>query len=229
MDADSLSKEILSTISTKSVWKRDVFELTKKKFAELKAVLKAEVEGWATEMKEIDERLEIIYRDTGSYYAQATVAGDILIFTMHTNVFRFPEDSIYRRSSYIKDDPNRAFCGVISVYNFLADSFRFNRDEDTGYLLARIFVNRENHFVMEGKKELNALFSDFQQQQFTAEHMRMVILAIVRNSLQFDLYMPHYASVQEISVRSATELKDAISLKTGKRLGYQFNSEFDAE
>jgi len=34
---------------------------------------------------------------------------------------------------------------MISIYNFLSDSFKFNRVNDIGYLIARVFTNKENH------------------------------------------------------------------------------------
>ena len=44
----------------------------------------------------------------------------------------------------------RTYCGVINMYNFLSDSFKYNRENDLGYLIGRMFINKENTFV-EGK------------------------------------------------------------------------------
>jgi hypothetical protein len=35
--------------------------------------------------------------------------------------------------------------------------------------------------------------------------------------------VPAYKNIQEITLEDASSLKDAISLKTGKRLGFQFS------
>ena len=45
-------------------------------------------------------------------------------------------------TSYVKEDKNRSYCGVIHLYNFLADSFKYNRLNDVGYLIGRVFIIR---------------------------------------------------------------------------------------
>ena len=37
----------------------------------------------------VDDRVIIEYKDSGEFEAQLRVAGDILIFQMHSNVFKF--------------------------------------------------------------------------------------------------------------------------------------------
>ncbi len=217
--------DILDLIETKSILKRDIFELTTTRFNDFKTELSEIVNQWKKVIAKKDPRLEVSYKDLGKYYCQVTIAGDILLFYMHTNVFQFSRNSIYWKSGYLQEDETRGYCGSIQVYNFLADSFRFNRENDIGYMLARIFINNENHFFLEGKKELGYLFNDFVNSELTKDSIEKIILAIVRNSLEFDLYSPNYDDVDQITVRDATSLKDIISLKTGKRLGFQFSSE----
>lgn len=217
--------DILNLIETKSVLKRDIFELTTKRFQDFKSELIELVEQWKKEVSKKDSRLEFSYKDIGKYYFQITIAGDVLLFYMHTNVFQFARNSMYWKSGYLQEDESRGYCGTIQVYNFLADSFRFNRENDIGYMTARIFINNENHFFLEGKKELGYIFNDFVNSELTKVSIEKIILAIVRNSLEFDLYSPNYDDVDQITVRDATSLKDIISLRTGKRLGFQFNSE----
>ena len=55
---------------------------------------------------------------------------------------------------YPEENPNRGFCGLIHIYNFLNDSFKYNRVHDLGYLIGRIFINHENHFMVQGKRQL---------------------------------------------------------------------------
>lgn len=218
-------KDILELIETKSILKRDIFELTTIRFNDFKTELSELVEHWKKDIGKKDPRLEVSYKDLGKYYCQVTIAGDILLFYMHTNVFQFARNSMYWKSGYLQEDESRGYCGSIMVYNFLSDSFRFNRENDIGYMTARIFINSENHFFLEGKRELGYMFNDFINSELTVLCIQKIILAIVRNSLEFDLYSPNYDDVDQITVRDATSLKDIISLKTGKRLGFQFSSE----
>lgn len=217
------SATVVDLIRQKSVLKRNVFELTKEQFKAFKDELAELSKEWTKNIAETDPRLEVTFKDIGEFYVQLTIAGDVLIFCMHTNVFKFPENSYYWKSSYLKDDPDRAYCGIIQVYNFLADSFRFNRTKDIGYLVSRILINKENHFYVEGKQELAYLFNDFVNAEFDLQRRREVIEAIVKYCIDFDLLIPAYKNIQEITLEDASSLKDAISLKTGKRLGFQFS------
>jgi len=221
------STTVVDLIKQKSVLKRNVYELTKEQFTLFKTELAELCAEWTKDVAETDPRLEVTFKDIGEYYVQLTIAGDVLIFCMHTNVFKFPENSFYWKSSYLKDDPERAYCGIIQVYNFLADSFRFHRSKDLGYLVSRVLINKENHFYVEGKQELAYLFNDFVNAKFDKESRREVIKAIVKYCIDFDLLVPAYKNIQEITLQDASTMKDAISLKTGKRLGFQFSKGSD--
>jgi hypothetical protein len=225
MDSDKIKAEVLEIIKSKSTLKRDVFELSKERFKELKSCLSQLITELSKEIESIDPRLEISYKDLGEFYAQITIAGDTLMFALHTNVFLFPDSSQHWNTSYLKDEPGRGYCATIQVYNFLADSVRFKRHQDTGYLIARLFLNSENHFFVEGKKELSLIFNNFMHDEFTKDRIRDFIAAVVRHSINFDLFVPHYQTISEISWGEANQLKDSISLKTGKRLGFQFGNE----
>ena len=133
---------------------KDSFELFRRTAKELLTVLKEKnnVEG-----KQV--RFEFI--DRGDFEFEIRFAGDSLIFMMHTNVFEFSRNHEVMKSPYIREDQSRSYCGVIHVYNFLADSFLYQRDNDLGYLIGRIFVNAENHYFIEGKRELGMLYNNF--------------------------------------------------------------------
>lgn len=226
MSSKKPSKDpVLDLIEQKAVLKRDVFELAKKQFKVFKDILEEKVIDWKAGLEKIDPRLEVSYSDQGDYHAQLTIAGDVLLFNMHTNVFRFPEDHVHWKTGYLKADESRAYCASIRVYNFLADSFRFNRKGDVGYMVGRILLNRDNHFVVDGKRELSVHFNDFAGSEFDKANMDSVIDEMVKYCIGFDLLLPDLKSVQEISYEAASELKDAIQLKTGKRLGFQFGAE----
>lgn len=220
-------KDVLDLIKTKSKLKQDVFELSKRSFSEMKSILRDLALNWEKEISAFDDRLEIAYKDLGEYYAQITIAGDTLLFGLHSNVFFFPNESPYWNSSYLKEDQGRGYCGTISVYNFLADSIRYNREHDLGYMVARLFINSEAHFFVEGKKELGLLFNDFLHSELTSDQMREFLIAVVRHCINFDLFVPDYNLVAQISLADANTMQQSQSYKTGKRLGFQFGMDDD--
>ena len=69
--------------------------------------------------------------------------------TVIPNVFDFEKTHKVHRTSYVKKDKGNFYCGMINVYNFLADSFKYNRVKDSGYLVGRLFINQDLHFFVE--------------------------------------------------------------------------------
>lgn len=101
----------------------------------------------------LDRRVRLEYRDRGKFEAQIQVANDLLIFQMHTDVFEFEPNHVIWQNPYVQTDRDNSYCGVINIYNFLSDSFKFNRNADEGYLIGRIFINREKCYFVEGKQQ----------------------------------------------------------------------------
>lgn len=210
----------------RSVLKRDVYELGKKQLALLKGEVAAHIERLSADVGKVDKRLEIKFHERNEYEFACTIAGDYLLFNMHTNVFRIDTDMPdVPFGTYLTDDPNRAYCAVIHVYNFLADSFRFERGSDAGYLVARIFINAENHFFVEGINSLGERFSDFANATFDAQAATQVVLAVMLEALNFELLVPEYALVSDIALTNAIRTSGLTGRRTDKRLGFKLQAE----
>jgi len=170
---------------------------------------------------EFDARLR------GDFEIELKFGGDILLFLMHTNIFEFSREHSVMKTRYIKDDPERSFCGMICIYNFLADSFKYNRVNDVGYMIGRIFINKDKHYFIEGKKELGYLFNNFGNYVFESESVETIVEAAIKYTLNFDLLTPPYLKMQEVTVIEMKNTLDAISMKTGKRLGFKFQADVE--
>lgn len=218
---------IFKVIKEKSVLKQDVFHNIQLNFKILKNVLKEVGDDLRDRMKAVDDRVVIEYRDVDDYEAHLRVGGDILIFHMHTNVFKFDDNHSLWRTSYFKENVNRGYCGVINIYNFLADSYKYNRVNDLGYMIARIFINNENHFMVQGKRQLGFLYNDIINSIIDKEQMKAVIQSAILYSLDFDLYVPPYDEVKQVSVYEMQRLSEGLRMKTGKRLGFRFQADSD--
>ena len=136
MESIPLRKKILETIVSKSTLKQKVFDNTFATFNDLKETLLE----MASEMDDqldglLDRRVRLEYRDRGKFEAQIQVANDLLIFQMHTDVFEFEPNHVIWQNPYVQTDRDNSYCGVINIYNFLSDSFKFNRNADEGYLI----------------------------------------------------------------------------------------------
>ncbi len=165
------------------------------------------------------------WNSIGDFEIELKFGGDVLLFLMHTNVFEFPRAHDVMRTDYIRDDRNRSYCGIINIYNFLADSFKYNRVNDTGYLIGRIFINKENHYFVEGKRELGFLYNNFGKHEFDQEAVDSLLEAAITYTINFDLLTPDYDLVKEVSVYEMKNTMDTISIKTAKRLGFKFQAD----
>lgn len=212
-------------LKERSLLKQNVYEVTKSVFTEFKTAL----EDTANHLKkEIDdERVRSKYEDKGDFESHIYVGSDVLVYHMHTNVFCFPDESSVTKTSYVKEDKDRAYCGVINVYNFLADSLLHGRLNDTGYLLARIFINKDRHFFVEGKGRLGFLYRDFINGEITKETVGNIIETSIRHAAEFDLLMPPYEIVNQVNVMQIQAQRSEQRLKTGKRMGFQFSKKTD--
>ena len=194
----------------------------------MKQVLKEIGDDLSSRIESVDERVIIEYKDTGEFEAQLRVAGDVLVFHMHTNVFKFDSQNSLWNTSYFKENGNRGYCGLINIYNFLNDSIKYNRVNDSGYMIGRVFVNAENHFMVEGKRQMGFLYNDIINSVIDKDKMKAIIQSAVLYTLDFDLFIPPYDKVKEVSVFEIQQLSDKLKLKTAKRLGFQFTADSDS-
>lgn len=227
MEKKSPRELILKTLREKSTMKQDVYDNTFRAFKSMKSVAKELVSEYENEIAAIDKRVVIEYRDKGEFEFELRVAGDLLIFAMHTNIFDFDKTHQVWKNSYVKDDPSRSFCGIINIYNFLNDSFLYNRINDLGYVIGRIFVNKENHYFIEGKRQLGFLYNDFVHAVIDKKAIKAILESTVLYCLNFDLFTPPFDTVKEVSVSDMQAASESMQIKTGKRLGFRFQVDSD--
>jgi hypothetical protein len=115
--------------------------------------------------------------------------------------------------------------GIINIYNFLADSFKYSRFDDLGYLIARIFINHENQYFVEGKRQMAMLFTNYGNEEISKAALQNIIYTAIQYALEFDLLVPPYDTVKIATVGQAEAKIQHSKVITGKRLGFQFNSD----
>lgn len=216
---------IFELFRDRSCTKQDVFSRTQQVFDEVKQVLQKLADDYQSEVSAKDERVQVTYEDRGAYEARIRFGGDVLVFHMHSNVFSFDKAHHIWNTSYVKEDPLRAYCGVINIYNFLSDSFVYNRENDMGYLVSRLFINKDRHCFVEGKRELNYLFKDFVNAEITETLLTTIVESSILYALKFDLYTPPFDKVQVVTVNQMKALSQNNKLRTGKRIGFPINAQ----
>jgi hypothetical protein len=203
--------------------KQDISNDSEKVFALLKAHIKIEL---AELQKSVtDKRVRLSFHEKGEAEIHVYVGSDVLVFTLHSNVFRLPDSNALWGTSYFKEDENHGYFGVIYIYNFLAQSFLQNRLNDSGYLIGRILINHERHFLVEGKGTLGRLFQDPQNMELNEQIIGLIVQLSFHYALTFDLLVPPFEVMEELSVSQIQQIGDELKLKTAKRLGFKRSSE----
>jgi hypothetical protein len=215
--------QILQVLLDKSVLKQDISNDSEKVFALLKAHIKIEL---AELQKSVtDKRVRLSFHEKGEAEIHVYVGSDVLVFTLHSNVFRLPDSNALWGTSYFKEDENHGYFGVIYIYNFLAQSFLQNRLNDSGYLIGRVLINHERHFLVEGKGTLGRLFQDPQNMELNEQIIGLIVQLSFHYALTFDLLVPPFEVMEELSVAQIQQIGDELKLKTAKRLGFKRSSE----
>jgi hypothetical protein len=226
MTEENIEATQMDGLISKTNLKQEVYRNTVAMFAILKEVLRELADEYREQLKDkVDESVLPFFQEKGPFEAEFKLGGDVLIFSMHSNVFVFNREHPIWKLEYIKDNPMNSYCGVFNIYNFLADSFRYNRSQDLGYLIARIFVNRENHFFVEGKRQSREIVKDFGTDELTKAYLKDIIETAVQYAIDFDLLVPPYDQVKIATVEQMQEEINHSRIQTGKRLGFKFNSD----
>ncbi|MEN9291926.1 MAG: hypothetical protein RLZZ357_1770 [Bacteroidota bacterium] len=216
-------QQLIDLLMHKSALKQDVADDLEVVFADLRKLIDLEIKA----LKEVitDERVRLFIKDRGDHEFHVYIGSDVLVFNLHHNVFRLPDSNPLWGTSYFKSQPNNGYFGTIHIYNFLAESLQQNRLDDQGYLLARIFVNHERHFFIEGKGSLGYTFSDPQHMLLSSEMLQLVAQMSFAYALQFDLYIPPFELMDEVSVGQIYVMGEQLKLRTAKRLGFKMSAD----
>ncbi len=152
-----------------------------------------------------------------------TFAGDMLVFVLHTNIVSFGPEYFYNKTAYVQQNPNRKYVGQINVYNFMADSIRHNRLKDPGYLIARIIINHEGKFFIEGERPVQLLGETISENKITENDIYLIVLNMVSLAIKQDLFIPPLEKIKSITLQHLIEREQLMG--AGNKIGFQFIEE----
>jgi hypothetical protein len=220
-----LKESLKQLVFDKTALKQQVFNNTKEAFELFRSTAERLIKLFQEQAHNEGRTILFEFKDHGDFEFEVIFGGDVLVFCMHTNVFEFSRDHQVMKSPYIHEDPRRSYCGVIRIYNFLSDSFIYQRDQDLGYMIGRVFVNNEYHYFIEGKRELGMLYNNFNTSLISNESVQSIVESAIEYTTNFDLLTPPYDEVKMVSVGEMRNVMDKKSMATGKRLGFRFQAD----
>ena len=219
--------QILRLLENKACLKQQIFRTTSDVFNRFKAELETIGNKMRTDFKDKDKNVEIYYSDKGDFEAQLKFSGDVLVISMHSNIFSFAPEHAVNQLAYVKADVSRKYCGIIHIHNFLADSLKYNRTSDMGYLLGRIFINKDEHFFVDGQSQLGFLFNSFGKGKIKQSQIIEILELAIIYCMDFDLLTPPFESVRQITLEEKQFMGANSGYPTGKRMGYKFRTELE--
>lgn len=215
--------EIIDGLNSKAALKQHIYRNTLTVFEQFKKCATEIANKLTPQVVSKDKSLEVELKEISEFEFHLKFSGDTIAFIMHTNVFSFPPEHEISKTSYVNEAPDRGYCGMIQAYNFLSDSLKYQRLGDIGYLLARIFINCEGNFYVDGQRQLDFLFKDFNKQKIDNESIIKIIEQTMLYALDFDLYIPPMDNMKEMTVQEKDYFNNPRGFATGKRLGFKKN------
>ncbi len=217
---------IIDLLLNKAAMKQDIADYSEKVFEQFKVVMLDEIEILKKTVD--DTRVRMKLKDKGKYEFRVSIGSDILVFQLHRNVFKLPDENPLWKTPYLEENGANGFFGMINIYNFLAESFEQNRLNDAGYLIGRVYLNHDEKFMVEGKGQLGFLFRDLANSKMNDDIIRHVLQVSMAFAIEFDLITPPYELVQEVSVGQIKMISSDLQVATGKRLGFKFATDENA-
>ena len=219
--ADRLD-QIFEGLKQKSTAKQAIFRNTQAAFDCLRLVSQELVVELSRKLTPLDSGVVIEYRSVNDMEFHIKFSGDLLVFVMHSNVVTFPDDYGPMPSAYVAADFRRRFFGHIMAYNFMADSIKYQRLNDPGYLVGRLLVNIENHYYLEGVQQLELPDNDMSDNTIKPEAMRLFVESAMIAAVNNDLIAPLLPEIQKISVKQKVENQQ---VSRGSKVGFSFSAQ----
>jgi hypothetical protein len=155
------------------------------------------------------------------------LAGDLLIFVLHTNVVTFDDQHAIIQDPYIRENELNRYFGQINIYNFMSDSLKFNRVNDPGYLVARLMINHENRFFIEGEGRLAEMFNSISPQPLREIDLTTLVKLALLVAIGNDLMAPPYTQVKFITLYQKQEHMPEMG--GGQKIGFKMSYENKVE
>ena len=170
-----------------------------------------------------DKDVTVEFIEINEHEFHVKLAGDLLVFVLHTNVVSLAPDNPVMEDHYFQENEVNRYFGQIMIYNFMSDSFKFNRANDPGYLLARLLINHEARYIIEGNGRLGALSNKISGGPISEPELNVLIKIALTMAIENDLVAPPFPQVQFITVHQKNEKTQEMG--GGQKIGFRMSFE----
>ena len=209
-------------LESKSTAKQTAYKHICRAFSVLEAESRRVVEELKRRANPSDKDVTVEFNAVNAQEFDVKLAGDMLIFVLGTNIVTLEESHTIMKEDYIRENEVNRYFGQIMVYNFMAESLKYNRTNDPGYLLARIMINHENRFFIEGERELQA-FNPISHMPVTDEELQQVVRIVLKMAIENDLVAPAFTEVKAITLNQKRDHN--LELGGAQKIGFKMSYE----
>lgn len=209
-------------LESKSNAKQTAYKHIQKAFSVLSDESRSVVDELKRRAHPADKDVTVEFNGINNQEFEVKLAGDMLIFVMNTNIVTLDESHHILKEAYILENEVNRYFGQIMVYNFMAESLKYHRNNDPGYLLARLMVNHENHFFIEGERELES-FNKISEHTITEGDLRQFVKIVLKMAIENDLVAPPFTEVKSITLNQ--KRNHSFELGGAQKIGFRMSYE----
>jgi hypothetical protein len=214
-------EHIQRMLENKSTAKQITYKILINAFESLARESKRVVGELKKRVKPSDQDVTVDFKRINEHEFQVKLAGDLLIFVVHTNIVTFDEGHEVMKDPYIKENEINRYFGQIMIYNFMSDSIKFNRVNDPGYLLARLLVNHDGRYIVEGEGKVGIVYSHISPAPITEHDLNVLVKLGLTLAIENDLMAPPYPDVKFITLYQ--KLEKTQELGAGQKIGFRMS------
>lgn len=214
-------EHIQRMLENKSTAKQITYKILISAFENLARESKRVVGELKKKVKPSDQDVTVDFKRINEHEFQVKLAGDLLIFVVHTNIVTFDEGHEVMKDPYIRENDINRYFGQIMIYNFMSDSIKFNRVNDPGYLLARLLVNHDGRYIVEGEGRLGVVYSHISPAPITEQDLNILVKLVLTLAIENDLMAPPYPDVKFITLYQ--KLEKTQELGAGQKIGFRMS------
>lgn len=209
-------------LESKSTAKQTAYKHICQAFSVLEDEAKKVVAELKRRAQPSDKDVTVEFNNVNPQEFDVKLAGDMLIFVLGTNIVTLEESHPIMKEEYILENEVNRYFGQIMIYNFMAESLRYNRTNDPGYLLARMMINHENRYFIEGERELVA-YNQISDGPISDDILEKVVKIVLKMAIENDLVAPSFTEVKAITLNQKRDHN--LELGGAQKIGFKMSYE----
>lgn len=214
-------ERIRKLLEYKSTAKQVTFKKLLSAFDSLAKESKRVITELKKKTKPGDADVTLDFKRINDHEFQVKVAGDMIIFVLHTNIVTFDDSHEVLKDPYIQAAEINRYFGQIMIYNFMSDSLEFHRINDPGYLLARLLINHDGRYIIEGEGKLGVVFSHISESPISEADLNILVKLALTLAIENDLTALPYPQVKFITLHQ--KLEKTQELGAGHKIGFRMS------